>query len=317
MRIAFHPGGNIAAVLAADRTTVILVEVQSGHELAAIDGPSESQVYRLVFSPDGRFLAVTRNSQKVDLWDLPLIRLRIQELGLVAGFPDSFGDPSTAVPLPSIKRIEVRGADPQGLRLLAARQTLHEAGYAIRRLFDQDLFDADELAERGYLWNRLEHWQQAANDFRRSLARNPDSAVVANELAWCLAVAPGRGDPEEAIRWARTAVEREPGNPSYRNTLGAALYRGRRFQEAVPELERNIAQNHAGVGYDWVFLAMCKQGLGQMPAARNFLAKAAVWRPESGSMSPAQTAEFLALLQEARALLDGSLPDLPSDVFTR
>ena len=137
MRIAFHPGGNIAAVLAADRTTVLLVDVQSGHELAAIDGPSESQVYRLVFSPDGRFLAVTRNSQKVDLWDLSLIRLRIQEMGLVAGFPDSFGGSSQAVTLPSIERIEVRGADPVGLRLLAARQTLHEAGFAIRRLFDE------------------------------------------------------------------------------------------------------------------------------------------------------------------------------------
>jgi WD40 repeat protein len=101
-RIAFHPVGSIAAVLAGDRTTVLLVDVQSGHQLAAIDGPSESQVYRLVFSPDGRFLAVTRNSQKVDLWDLSLIRHRLEEMGLVAGFPDSFWGHSQAGPRPSI-----------------------------------------------------------------------------------------------------------------------------------------------------------------------------------------------------------------------
>jgi Tfp pilus assembly protein PilF len=317
MPIAFHPGGKIAAVLAADRTTVLLVDVQSGHRLTAIDGPSESQVYRLVFSPDGRFLAVTRNSQKVDLWDLPLIRLRIQEMGLVAGFPDTFGGPSQAVPLPSIKRIEVQGADPPGLRLLAARQTLHEAGYAIRRLFDQDLFDADELAERGYLWSQLEHWQQAANDFRRSLARNPDSAAIANELAWCLASAPGRGDPDEAIRWARTAVEREPGKPSYRNTLGAALYRGGRFKEAVAELERDIAQNHNGIGYDWVFLSMCQAHLGQTASARFALRQASRWSSERGRAFPDQAAAFHPLLEEAQAVLDGSLPEFPADVFTR
>ena len=221
MRIAFHPGGNIAAVLAADRTTVLLVDVQSGHELAAIDGPSESQVYRLVFSPDGRFLAVTRNSQKVDLWDLSLIRLRLQEMGLVAGFPDSFGGPSQAVPLPSIERIEVRGADPVGLRLLAARQTLNEAGCAIRRLFDEDLFDADELAERGYLWDRLEHWQQAANDFRRSLARNPDSAAVANELAWCLAATPVGVMRTRRSAGRRVAVGLAPGRPRLQEHAGS------------------------------------------------------------------------------------------------
>jgi hypothetical protein len=317
MRIAFHPGGNIAAVLAADRTTVLLVDVQSGHELTAIDGPSESQVYRLVFSPDGRFLAVTRNSQKVDLWDLSLIRLRLQEMGLVAGFPDSFGGPSLAVPLPAIERIEVRGADPVGLRLLAARQTLNEGACAIRRLFDEDLFDADELAERGYLWNRLEHWQQAAIDFRRSLARNPNSAEVANELAWCLAAAPGRGDLEEAIRWARKAVALVPGDSYYRNTLGVALYRAGRFAEAAVELEHNIARNATMIGYDWVFLAMCKQKLGQSASARTTLARAEEWPTVSNRLPPSQTAEFHTLLEEARAVLDESLPDFPPHVFDR
>jgi len=317
MRIAFHPVGNIAAVLAADRTTVLLVDVQSGHVLTAIDGPSESQVHRLVFSPDGRFLAVTRNSQKVDLWDLSLIRPRLQEMGLVAGFPDSFGGPSQAVPLPSIERIEVRGADPVGLRLLAARQTLKEAGCAIRRLFDKDLFDADELAERGYLWNRLEHWQQAANDFRRSLARNPDSVAAANELAWCLAAAPGRGDPEEAIRWARKAVERAPGELSFRNTLAATLYRGGRFKEAVAELERDIAQNHDEIGYDWVFLSMCRARLGQTASARIALTNAQEWRLPARLSTPSLISDLRALLQEASEELNRSLPDFPPSVFDR
>ena len=317
MRLAFHPGSNIAAVLAADRTTVLLVDVQSGHELAVIDGPSESQVYRLVFSPDGRFLAVTRNNQKVDLWDLPLIHLRLQEMGLVAGLPDRFGVSPRTIPVPSIERIEVRGADRMGLRLLSVRRTLNEAGRAIRTLFDGDLFDADELAERGELWIRLNHWQQAANDYRRSLERKPDSAAVANELAWCLAAAPGRGDPDEAIRWARKAVERVPNDPVFRNTLAAALYRGGRFKEAVAELERNIARNHNEIGYDWVFLSMCWARLGLPSSARIALTKAQEWRPPSRLSAPSLTSNLRALLQEARGELNRSLPDLPPSVFAR
>jgi tetratricopeptide (TPR) repeat protein len=317
MRIAFHPGGNIAAVLAADRTTVLLVDVPSGLELAAIDGPSESQVHRLVFSPDGRFLAVARNSQKVDLWDLSLIRLRLEEMGLVAGFPDSFGGRSQAGRRPAIERIEVRGADPVGLKLLAAKQTLNQAGCAIRRLLDDDLFDAAELAERGQLWSRLEHWQQAVSDFRRSLARDPNSAAVANELAWCLAAAPNRGDPAEAIRWARKAVERVPRDLHFRNTLGAALYRGGHFQEAAAELEKDIAQNSNSIGYDWVFLSMCRTRLGQTASARIALVNAQEWHPPAGSRYPALINLFTALLCEAREELNRSLPDLPPSVFDR
>ncbi len=317
MRIAFHPIGNIAAVLAADRTTVLIVDVQSGHELAAIDGPSESQVYRLVFSPDGRFLAVSRNSQKVDLWDLSLIRLRLKEMGLVAGFPDSFGGHSQAGPRPSIERIEARGADPVGLGLLAARQTLNEARCAIRRLFDDDLFDADELAERGRLWTRLDHWQQAANDFRRSLARDPNSAAVANELAWCLSSTPGRGDADEAVRWARKAVALLPSNVNCRNTLGVALYRAGRFAEATVELERNIAQGGRTVGFDWVFLAMSRQRLGQPVAARTSLAQATRWRAQARGLSPRENAEIDAFLREAESVLGGSPCDLPAHVFAR
>ncbi len=317
MRIAFHPVGNIAAVLAADRTTVLLVDVQSGHELAAIDGPSESQVHRLVFSPDGRFLAVTRNSQKVDLWDLSLIRVRLQEMGLVAGFPDSFGGHSHTVPLPSIERLEVRGADPIGLKLLAVRQTLRTAWFGFQVLLEPAIVDAEELALRGRSWQRLGAWRLAAADFRASLARRPDSDDTANELAWCLTSAPGRGDADEGVRWARKAVAMVPSDVDYRNTLGVALYRAGRFAEATVELERDIAQGGRMVGYDWVFLAMCRQRLGQPVSARTALAQATRWRAQASRLSPQETAEIDAFLREAESVLDGSPPDLPTNVFAR
>jgi tetratricopeptide (TPR) repeat protein len=271
----------------------------------------------IAFSPDGRFLAVSHLDQKVDLWNLSLIRQRLQEFDLVAGFPDAFGGNASAGDSPQIDRIEVTGADPAGLRILAARQTLREAGFELRRLLEPGLTDPEALRRRGDLWHRSGHWRTAAADCRASLARRPQSALTADDLAWILCSIPGRGDPDEAVRWARKAVDLEPGNPDYTNTLGVALYRAGRFTEAAEELERNASKNYRVAGYDWVFLAMCRQRLGQAEAARRALTQALKWRVEVSGLSPIQTTEFHAFLQEAQGLLGGSFPELPPDVFDR
>ena len=210
-----------------------------------------------------------------------------------------------------------RGPTPAGLRLLAARHTVHEAAYAIGRLLDANLADAEELSLRAELWVRLGQWRLAANDYRMSLEHRPDSAFTANELSWCLVCEPGRGHADEAIRWGRHAVALEPINSSFRNTLAAALHRGGRHEDAVVELERNIAQNPPGGGFDWVFLAMCRAQLGQTESARLALAKARAWGSTAVRINSVQQAQFGALIREAQAVLDASLPDFPPDVFDR
>jgi tetratricopeptide (TPR) repeat protein len=179
------------------------------------------------------------------------------------------------------------------------------------------LTDAEELRTRGTRWERLGQWQLALADFRASLARQPNSASTANELAWCLASKPDRGNADEAVRWARRAVELVPSNADYRNTLGAALYRAGQFAEAAVELERNIASNPPMIGYDLVFLAMCKQRLGLAAEARQALSQASRWTSERSQAFPDQVTAFQPFLQEAHTVVDGSLPDLPSDVFHR
>jgi tetratricopeptide (TPR) repeat protein len=316
MRIAFHPVDSIAAILGGDRSTVRLVDARTGRVLASIEGPNESQVHRLVFSPGGRFLAVSHNSQKVDLWDLSLIHRRLQDLDLAAGFPEIFDGETPAGDQHDISRLEVKGADPAGLRLLAVRHTLREAASAIQVFLDPGITDAEELSSRAILWYRLGQWRTSAADFRVALERDPNSAFAANNLAWCLAVLPGRGDADEAVRWARKAVDLEP-HPNYRNTLGAALYRAGHFAEAVVELERNIAARSAASGYDWVFLAMCRQRLGQAASARLALAYAKQSELRVNQTNPGQNAELHTLVQEAQSLLNASLPEIPSNVFDR
>jgi serine/threonine protein kinase/WD40 repeat protein len=315
MRVAFHPAGNIAAVLDADFSTVRLVDVRTGRELASLQGTEDSQLHWLTFSPDGRYLAASRNDQVVHLWDLSLIRRRLQKLDLVADFPDVFGGNTAAGDLPTIHRIEVKGADPSGLRILAARQTLRQAANAFRTLLEPALVDAEELRRRGDFWFGLGHWRMALADYRTSLDRRPQSALAANNFAWVLTSMPGRGDADEGVRWARTAVDLEPGNSNYRNTLGVSLYRAGRFAESAREFEHNTIQNVALVGFDWLFLAMCRQRIGQPEAAQLAFTRALEWRSKAIGLSPGHTAEFHAFLHEARSVLDRSLPELPADVF--
>jgi serine/threonine protein kinase/WD40 repeat protein/Flp pilus assembly protein TadD len=317
MRVAFHPVSGIAAILEGDLMTVSLVDLRRGRVLASIEGSDESQVHCLVFSPDGRFLAVAHNNQKVDLLELSLIRRRLQVLGLAAGFPDIFDSGTRANELPSVPRIVVKGADPAGLRLLSVRRTLREAAFDILRLFDGHVTDSIELYLRAYQWTNLGQWQRAASDFRKAAELDPESATSANELAWCLVSEPGRGNTEEAIRSARRAVTLAPNETNYRNTLAAALFRAGSYREAVVELERNIAENSRSIGDDWVFLAMCRARLGQLEAARVALANAKAWRPPSNLVNPVQQAQRARLIREAESILESALPDLPASVFAR
>ena len=91
-------------------------------------------------------------------------------------------------------------------------------------------------------------------DYRASLARRPDSELHRLPLARCLVSGPGRGDPDEAVRWARMAVDAEARDAPYRHILGLALYRAGRFAEAAAELEPNIPRDPTGpasTGCSW------------------------------------------------------------------
>lgn len=204
-----------------------------------------------------------------------------------------------------------------GLRLLAARHSLSRGWFNFRLLFEGDLADADLLRERALCWRRLGGWQFAVADYRASLARRPDSASAADELAWLLASAPGRGSAEEAVACARAAVRLEPDSPAFQNTLGVALYRAGRFSEAADVLERNIPGNQADPGLDLIFLAMCKKRLGEAVAARDAFDRARRWRAGITSMSPSDAAEFKSFIREFESLPEVCLPDLPADVFVR
>ena len=59
--LAFHPSSRVAALFDSTRSIVRLVDVETGNVLASLDAPDQSTAYHLVWSPDGRYLAVPQS----------------------------------------------------------------------------------------------------------------------------------------------------------------------------------------------------------------------------------------------------------------
>jgi hypothetical protein len=62
---------------------------------------------------------------------------------------------------------------------------------------------------------------EARESLLKALAAGHRTAAVFNELAWA-DVESGRGEPEQAVRWARTALEMTPDDPNVLDTYGWA-----------------------------------------------------------------------------------------------
>src|SRR5262249_4972399 len=86
----------------------------------------------------------------------------------------------------------------------------------------------------------------------------PNLAFVLNQLAWALAAdpEPARRDPGRSVSLAKEAVDLQPRNGAYWNTLGAAQYRAGKWKEAVTALEKSMDFRNSGDTFDWFFLAM-------------------------------------------------------------
>jgi predicted Zn-dependent protease len=259
---------------------------------------------------------VSQSDQRVHLWDLAAIRRELDALGLAAGIPDVFGGGAVAGDPPAVDRIEVDGADPAGLALLALRQVFRDAWIGWQALWDPQLDDGEELVRRGDRWYRFGQWQWAAADYRAALARRPEAYTANHALARLIAEGPGWGDPAEAVRRAQFASSQSP-RPEYRQTLALALYRAGRLAEAASVVESNIPRDPEGAGLDWLLLAMIRARLGQAVGARAALAEAIGWRAARPDFRPDRAAAFDRLLREAQSALGEAFRDLPAEVFAR
>ena len=140
-----------------------------------------------------------------------------------------------------------------------------------------------------------------------------------NSLAWVCVLAPGGVDDQAwAVRLAKKRVGTDPRGAGWTdahlNTLGAALYRAGRFDDAVARLKDAIkAGRGEGLPQDWLFLAMAYARKGRDKQARKCLQRAIRNIERSGrgkapgGLPPWTTrAENQILRLEAEAVVNGT-----------
>lgn len=91
---------------------------------------------------------------------------------------------------------------------------------------------------RGAMYEKIKKFEQAEAEFQRVLKVNPSSAAALNYLGYMLADRNVR--LQEALQMITKAVEQEPTNGAYLDSLGWVYYRLNRFDEAENQLKRSL-----------------------------------------------------------------------------
>jgi tetratricopeptide (TPR) repeat protein len=163
-------------------------------------------------------------------------------------------------------------------------------------------------------------YRAACTEMQRRFGRT-QSPGVAYKTAWVGVLVPGAvDDMQPCVRLAEQAAAANPGNYGHACTLGAALYRAGRFEEAERKLsEANKLHGRGGTPYDSLLLALTHARLGHAAEARQWLDKAIerMDRPVRDKPGEGTTGEswdwetrlaFQLLRHEAEDLLNGMRP---------
>jgi WD40 repeat protein len=133
-----------------------------------------------------------------------------------------------------------------------------------------------------------------------------ETALKLNDEAWQLVTGPReQRDPSKlALKLIQEALQLDPDNPTYLNTLGVVQYRNGLYREAVVTLEKSLA---AGKGQDdardLFFLAMCHARLGSPQKAKDCFDRAVKWWDGKNDLPAGRIAELKAFRAEAAAVL--------------
>ena len=88
----------------------------------------------------------------------------------------------------------------------------------------------------GSIYERQKKYDLAEEQFRQVLSTDPLNAAASNYLGYMLADRGVRLD--ESVKYIQKALELEPNNGAYLDSLGWAYYKMNRFDLAVPHLEK-------------------------------------------------------------------------------
>jgi tetratricopeptide (TPR) repeat protein len=96
----------------------------------------------------------------------------------------------------------------------------------------------------GMLEMNRQNIDAAVDYYRKALARDDNAIFAANNLAWLYAVY-GKGNMDEAVRLAQTAVQASPEVPSFVDTLGWVYYKKGLYGAAAEQLKKAVSVDEA------------------------------------------------------------------------
>ena len=142
--------------------------------------------------------------------------------------------------------------------------------------------------------------------------------LTANSVAWSSVLTAGAAtDFAVSVRLAEFAMKDYPATlkGAILNTLGAALYRAGRFEDAVRRLDEGIQlRNRESLPADWPFLAMAHFRLGHRDEARRWLDQLRDRQPSTDPNRFWDELEIRILRSEAEAVVLYD-PVFPADPF--
>ena len=173
---------------------------------------------------------------------------------------------------------------------------------AVEQLSTTDEEKATVYFMRGAMHERTKDYPAAETEFRKALAIDADNAAVLNYLGYMLA---DRGVRlEEALKLIKKAVEAEPTNSAYLDSLGWACYRLDKLEEAETYLRQSLERGARD--------ATVQDHLGDVLAKRGKLKEAVAawqvslkeWDASSPSeKDPAEVAKINKKLEGAKVRL--------------
>jgi serine/threonine protein kinase/tetratricopeptide (TPR) repeat protein len=184
------------------------------------------------------------------------------------------------------KEPESRGAWWGLLEAYGARAaTLSELGRYTEAIQDWGrmiAFDPENengWSSRAFTYIEAGQFDKAVADYEHALKLDPKDSGSLNNLAELLANCPDPTvrNPQRAIALARRAVDEYAEFGTSWNTLGAALYRGGVWQEAVAALEKSVELHKGGMHSDHFLLAMAQWRLGRTAEARTSYDRGVQW----------------------------------------
>jgi WD40 repeat protein len=293
--LAFSTDGRRLAAASEDGR-VSVWDVGSGRTLLTLRGHT-GVVYDVTFDHEGQRIATAGADGVIKLWDtsdgLEVFTLRGHSSAVLSVAFDTAGRRLASGGMDRTTRIWE--LDPVAPAVARSRWTHTRAELLVRDLFDR------QVLPKNIVIHYVNKDRTLGEDVRAlalaTVGRRVEDSFVYNTLSWLAVRAPGRPMPDyqTALHRARAAYAIDPESGPTLNTLGVALYRLRRYREALETLRKSRRLNrtffHGDHPADLAFLAMtCHQlaDYGQSQLLLNelrTLLKSERWRVDAESMA--------------------------------